>query len=95
MTSHGAPAAEQTRVFGVLVPVTTAEDLVLFKLASWRAKDIPDVLAVRRRQGDRLDLPYLRKWADWLAATNRCFAAVPERLDAVLAGRPLPPPSDV
>jgi hypothetical protein len=36
--------------------------------------------------------PYLRKWADWLAAKNpEHLGEVPGRLEAVLARSPLPP----
>lgn len=87
--------AEQARVFGLQVPLAKAEDLILFKLASWRVKDIADVVAVSRRHEGRLDLGYLRKWAAWFALRNPCFADVPTRLEAVIEGRTLPPPTDV
>ena len=84
--------AQQVRVFGLEVPVATAEDVILFKISAWREKDIPDVRAIHLRHGDRLDLNYLRKWAEWFAARNpQHFAEVPTRLNALLDNLPLPP----
>lgn len=84
--------AQQTRFCGLQVPVATAEDVVLFKLAGWREKDIPDARAIVSRHGERLDTAYLRQWATWFTARNRCFAEMPQRLEALLEGGPLPPP---
>jgi hypothetical protein len=84
--------AQPTRFCGLLVPVATAEDVLLFKLAAWRAKDIPDALAVFARNRDRLDTDYLRKWVAWFAEKNPCFQPMPARLDAVLSEGPFPPP---
>jgi len=44
------------------VPVTTAEDLILLKLAFHRAKDLQDVRGILWVQRGRLDLDYLRNW---------------------------------
>ena len=72
--------------------MATAEDVMLLKISAWREKDIPDLRAVRLRHGDRLDVDYLRKWADWFAERNpEHFAEVPERLRAVLDNQALPP----
>ncbi len=45
------------------IPVTTAEDLILLKLAFHRAKDLQDVCGMLWVQRGRLDLDYLRSWS--------------------------------
>ena len=45
------------------VPVTTAEDLILLKLAFHRAKDVQDVRGILWVQRGRLDLDYLGRWS--------------------------------
>jgi hypothetical protein len=45
------------------VRVTTAEDLILLKMAFHRGKDVGDVRGILRVQQDRLDLDYVRHWA--------------------------------
>jgi len=45
------------------IPITTAEDLVLLKLAFHRVKDMLDVRGILWVQRGRLDLHYLRKWS--------------------------------
>ncbi len=45
------------------VPITTAEDLILLKLAFHREKDLRDVRGILAIQKERLDLAYLRDWA--------------------------------
>jgi hypothetical protein len=83
--------AQQSRFAGLTVPVATPEDMILFKLSAWRTKDIPDAQAIQLRHRDRLDLPYLRKWAAWMVERNPRFRDVPVRLEALLAAGPLPP----
>jgi hypothetical protein len=83
--------AQQSRFCGVAIPVASPEDMILFKAAAWRTKDIPDAEAILDRHRDHLDLPYLRKWAAWFQAKNLIFQEMPERLEALLAGRQLPP----
>ena len=83
--------AQQIRFSGVAVAVASAEDMILFKVAAWRTKDIPDAEAIVQRQRDRLDLAYLRKWADWFTSRDPIFRDMPARLEALLEGRPLPP----
>lgn len=84
--------AVQVRCMRRSVPVASAEDLLLLKLAAWRAKDLPDTVAIVARHRDRLDLAYLRKWASWLAQKHSSFRDAPLRLEALLAEKPLPPP---
>ncbi len=63
-----APSAESPAV----VAVSSAEDLVLRKLAWYRAgggvsdRQWRDVLGILKVQGARIDLGYLRRWADAL-----------------------------
>jgi hypothetical protein len=45
------------------VPITTAEDMILLKLAFHRAKDLQDVRGILWVQRGQLDLDYLRHWS--------------------------------
>ena len=45
------------------VPITTAEDLILLKMAFHRDKDLRDVRGILAIQSGKLDLAYLRDWA--------------------------------
>jgi hypothetical protein len=45
------------------IPVTTAEDLILLKLAFHREKDLHDVRGILWVQRSRLDFDYLRQWS--------------------------------
>jgi hypothetical protein len=46
------------------IPVTTAEDLILLKLAFHREKDLLDVRGILWVQRGRLDLDYLNCWSE-------------------------------
>lgn len=70
-------------VFGLSIQVVSPEDLVLYKLIAYRRKDLADVEAVLTRQRRRLDLSYLRSWADEIAARTGKFE-VPSALDSML-----------
>jgi hypothetical protein len=48
---------------GISVPVTSAEDLVLIKMAFHRAKDLQDVRGILWVQRGRLDLSYIADWS--------------------------------
>ncbi len=48
---------------GRLIPITTAEDLILLKMAFHRDKDLRDVRGILAVQKGRLDLAYLRAGA--------------------------------
>ncbi len=61
-------------VAGVTVPFATAEDLIIHKLFAGRPRDLEDAVGVLRRQGQRLDWPYMEHWV-------REFASVPGRED--------------
>ena len=43
--------------------VTTAEDLILLKMAFHRHKDLQDIKGILHVQRGRLDIPYLRHWS--------------------------------
>jgi hypothetical protein len=45
------------------VPITTAEDLILLKLAFHRHKDLQDIRGILRIQRGKLDVDYLRLWS--------------------------------
>jgi hypothetical protein len=46
------------------IPVTSAEDLILLKLAFHRPKDLQDVQGILWVQREQLDLSYLRMWSE-------------------------------
>ena len=48
---------------GRTIQVTTAEDLILLKMAFHRQKDLQDIKGVLHIQKGRLDMPYLRRWS--------------------------------
>jgi hypothetical protein len=62
------------------VSITTAEDLILLKLAFHRTKDLQDVRGILWVQRGRLDLDYLRQWS---ARTHE--RAVQNELDQMIS----------
>jgi predicted nucleotidyltransferase len=83
--------AQPIVLMGKRVPVATSEDMILFKLAAYRDKDVMDLIAIARRHEGKLDLAYLRKWAAWLPLQNECFREMPALLELLLAKKPMPP----
>jgi len=64
--------SSQYDIEGVMVPVASAEDLVVMKILSGRAKDLDDVLAIITAQFETFDLPYSRSLLERLeSALNR------------------------
>ncbi|MBV8881280.1 MAG: nucleotidyl transferase AbiEii/AbiGii toxin family protein [Planctomycetaceae bacterium] len=57
---------KEETLFERKVWVASPEDLLIYKLVSWRDRDVMDVHAVVQRQ-KTLDRAYLRKWASWWA----------------------------
>jgi len=53
---------------GRAVPITTAEDLVVLKMAFHREKDLRDVRGILWVQRGKLDLAYIRDWAGRMLA---------------------------
>jgi hypothetical protein len=49
------------------VRLCTAEDLVVYKCVAGRAQDVLDVEGVVARQGDALDVAYIRRWIEEFA----------------------------
>jgi hypothetical protein len=49
--------------YGRTIGVTTAEDLILLKMAFHRQKDLQDIRGILHIQRGRLDIPYLRGWS--------------------------------
>jgi Nucleotidyl transferase of unknown function (DUF2204) len=47
---------------GKLIRLCTAEDLIIHKVVAGRPQDLSDVQSVVFRQGDKLDLMYIREW---------------------------------
>ncbi len=83
--------AQPARFCGLKIPVATAEDMLIFKLAAWRAKDLVAIRGILVRRKNDLDLAYVRKWVAWFSAKHPTFREMPERLDALLEDKPLPP----
>jgi hypothetical protein len=48
---------------GHAIRATTAEDLVLLKMALHRQNDPLDIRGILHVQKGRLDIPYLRQWS--------------------------------
>src|SRR5258706_200395 len=55
---------KQVELFGRKLWVASPEDLLIYKLVSWRDRDVMDVHAIVKRQKS-LDLAYLKKWIAW------------------------------
>lgn len=71
------------RVLGRELYIAAAEDLVLYKLIAYRLKDLADVESILVRQRGKLDLVYLRHWADEVARATGKFE-VPQKLEEML-----------
>jgi len=56
-----------TDIEGVKVPVCTAEDLIIYKVISERAKDWSDIEGILLRQGAKLDQDYIIGWLEQFA----------------------------
>ena len=57
---------KEINLSGRKIPVISAEDLILYKLLAGRTKDIDDVREIFASQKGKLDMKYIRKWADKL-----------------------------
>ena len=55
---------KQVELFDRKVWVASPEDLLIYKLVSWRDRDVMDVNAIVKRQKS-LDAAYLKKWIAW------------------------------
>ena len=55
---------KQVELFDRKVWVASPEDLLIYKLVSWRDRDVMDVNAIVKRQKS-LDGAYLKKWIAW------------------------------
>jgi hypothetical protein len=53
----------RVRVHDRQIPITTAEDLILLKLAFHRPKDLQDVRGILYVQRGKLDIEYMRRWS--------------------------------
>lgn len=59
--------AAPTDIGGIVVPICTAEDLIIHKAISQREKDWMDIEGILIRQGDRLDQEYILNWLEQFA----------------------------
>lgn len=62
LSSAAAGRVRQGVLLGRPIAVLSAEDLVLFKLLFYRAKDINDIMRLVAFQGEALDHGYVRGW---------------------------------
>jgi hypothetical protein len=72
------------------VPITTAEDLIVLKMAFHREKDLRDIRGILWAQRGSLDLAYVREWADRTLAAD--IVKELEGWIAKYAGGPESPP---
>ncbi|MFM8537067.1 MAG: hypothetical protein ACKOES_03200 [Planctomycetaceae bacterium] len=66
--------------FGHAIRVTTAEDLILLKMAFHRQKDLLDIKGILHVQRGQLDIAYLRQWSGQILE-----AAAERELDDLIA----------
>lgn len=59
--------AISVRLFGRKLPIATAEDIIVFKIARFEDMDKADIKAIIIRSGNRLDIQYIRASAITLA----------------------------
>ena len=57
---------KEISIFGRTLPVISAEDLILYKLLAGRTKDIDDIREILVSQKSKLDIIYMKKWANKL-----------------------------
>lgn len=62
LSESAATRVRSATLLGRPVSILSAEDLTLFKLLFFRAKDVNDVERLVRFQGSRLDRAYVRRW---------------------------------
>jgi hypothetical protein len=62
--------AVPVRLRDLSVPMTTAEDLIVLKLAFHREKDLRDVRGILWSQRGKLDLAYIRDWSGKMLADD-------------------------
>lgn len=62
LSQSAATRVRKAALLGRPISILSAEDLTLFKLLFFRAKDIADVERLVRFQGERLDRAYIRLW---------------------------------
>ena len=89
-------AGTQERVVGeARVPVVSAEDLVAMKVLAGRARDVGDVEAILRVQGDGLDLHRIRTTLGLLEAAldRRDLLSELDRMWALARRAGTPPPA--
>jgi hypothetical protein len=82
--------SQPIEIFGRTLPFPTAEDLLVFKLAAGRDKDMLDASGIARAHLETLDVPYVRHALAGLADLAEDHAVL-LRLDAALTKAGLPP----
>ncbi len=59
------------KIFSMKIKLITAEDLVLHKITSSRARDLEDLQGILIRQSGKLDMDYINFWLKKAAAANK------------------------
>ena len=60
--AEAAKRVQKALLLGRPISILSAEDLAVFKLLFFRAKDVTDVERLLAFQGRRLDAAYVRRW---------------------------------
>ncbi len=80
LSASAAGRIRQGVLLGRPIAVLSAEDLVLFKLLFFRAKDLSDIERLVRFQEERLDRNYIRRWLIELVGADDVRVATWDRL---------------
>ena len=80
----------QVKFYGKIYPVTSPEDLVVFKVHAYRARDLDDVATILERRFDDLDWRYIRRWARVLRFEKLLQGVVLEFQQSQKIAGPLP-----
>lgn len=72
--------AKNIEIAGYTVRFATCEDVIIQKMVAGRAVDIEDVKSILAKQGDAVDIEYIRKWLGEFEVMEE-YAGVLKRFD--------------
>lgn len=73
---------------GTIIPIISAEDLILLKAAFDRGKDWVDIEIIFKVQGPELDSEYLRQWlGEFFRPEDEQFRKVEDHIRAHVGGK--------
>jgi len=67
----GIKRAISKKIYSIKIKLVTAEDLIIHKITSERARDIEDVIGILARQKGKLDLRYVNYWLKKISEVNK------------------------